>query len=200
MANPAPAGGPPTPADVDAVLQRLAEIPVKINRLGAARHEFMDNLGRRLNAIQQRVTAIARAIGPMGEARRDLLALRRRLVHPQAPDAIPDPESVRALDTVIQGLNPAALNQALQGLQDEVIALETAVGLSSANPPGPLAPPAGQPFHGGHKYTARSRSARAKRLKTRKRLHSLHPTRRHRRRRKHKKRTHRRRRRRKRRR
>jgi len=196
MADPAP-GGPPTQAQVDAVLQRLAEIPVKINRMDHSRQAFMDNLATRLDAIQQRVTAIAHAIGPMANAQRNLLTLRQRLVHPQAPDAIPDAANLQTLDTIITALNPAALGAALKGLQDEVIALENAVGLSSANPPGPLAPPAGEPFQGGYKNTSRARTARAKRLKTRKRLHSLHHSRRHRRRRKQKKRTHRRRRRRK---
>ena len=183
--------GPPTQEQVDAVLQRLTQIPVKIQQMDQDRLAFMDKLTTRLHAIQKRVTAIAHAIGPMANAQRDLLTLRQRLVHPQDPNTIPGEAAIETLDTIIAALNPAALGAALKGLQDEVLLLERAVGLTSDNPPGPLGPPAGDEFHGGYKNTPRSRAARAKRLKTRKRLHSLRHSRRHRR--KHKKRTYRRR-------
>ena len=73
MANPAPAGGPPTQAQVDAVLQRLAEIPVKINRMDHSRQEFMANLATRLDAIQQRVNVVAAAMGPVKQAHQELM-------------------------------------------------------------------------------------------------------------------------------
>ena len=194
MAAPAPA--PATDQQVNDVLQRLSSLPGKIHHAEQQRHnkEQYAELQRKAHAIEVRVQTLAAHVGGMAGAQRALQALRERIVHPQAGQEMPTAANIATLDGIIAALNPAALNHALQGLQQEVIALETAVGLTSAQPPGPLGPPAGQPFQGGYKNTSRARTARAKRLKTRKRLHSLHHSRRHHRR-KHKKRTHRRRRR-----
>jgi len=196
MAAPAPA----TDQQVNDVLQRLSQLPGKIHQAEQQSHNFNAELQRKARAIEARVHTLSAHVGGMANAQQALQALRERIVNPPPGHEMPTVANMATLDGIIAALNPAALNHALQGLQQEVIALETAVGLTSAQPPGPLNPPAGQPFQGGHKYTARSRSARAKRLKTRKHLHSLHHTRRRRRKHKkrgHKKRTHRRRRRRK---
>ena len=180
-----PPGFAPPPAELAAALGRLGNLRNNINTLHTRSADFRRELQTRLQDIEHRVVAITAAMPNLAGARAALRELQHQVVL-----ALPPPAAAH-LQAVIDSLAHDQLQQDLTALQNAVVALETAVGVPPLHQPPATDPfPAIPAYAGGHKYTARSRSARAKRLKTRKRLHSLHPTRRHRRRRKHKKRGH----------
>ena len=188
------AGPPPNQADVDAVFTRLNNISTSIRGSNAHIQQFQNfraQLQTRLGIILARIQQITIAAATLSTARRDLDTLRRRLIDAN----VPSEADLHALQDLINHLDPGTLTAGLDNLRDEVMALEQSVGLSTANPPGPLqAPPAGTPMWGhphqagGYKSSARARTARAKRLTTRKRLHSRPHTRKHRRRKHHRRR------------
>jgi len=148
---------------LEQALEKLGELPARLDRLRQEAQAFRGILGNKLVRIRERIERVRARVGAQGDAVRELRQLKQR-IREHAPTA----QQLQIITNVIATINPQRLQGELTALEREVTQLEQRVGVPPAGGPPPPPARARAATSGGYMYSRRANSARAKRSATRK--------------------------------